>query len=199
MSEHISGEVQYVKKNDYGFWSVKVDDVWYGAGKANPGVSEGDEVEFSAYENDKGYMQVKGKIKGGSGPSKASGGGSGGGGKFKGKSGGGGGNKPAVDWDAKDARISYQGAHKIAVTEVQLLLTNGAIKLPTKQTDIMGAIQALVDETAQRIFALSYAAKQPSPILAKAAKAKAEAKDAHPDTDEGTEDDDDAGWSDDEE
>lgn len=156
-TETIEGQVGVARKNDYGFWSIKLEDnkTWYGAGKWPPGVEKGDKVSFQAYENDKGFMTIKGKIKKtGSAPAKAAGG----------KAGG-------PDWDAKDSRISYQGAHKIAVFQVDLLLKNGAIKLPAKQPDIMAAVNALVEETATRIFELSYAAKTPT------AKPKAKAVD----------------------
>lgn len=153
-TETVEGQVGVAKKNDYGFWSVKLEGnkTWYGAGKFNPGVDKGDMVKFEAYENDKGFMTIKGKVKKTGEAKKASGGSS--------QSGG-------TDWDAKDARISYQGAHKIAVFEVQAYLTAGAIKLPAKQPDILAAVQALIEETAQRIFKLTFAATTPPKVAAK--------------------------------
>jgi hypothetical protein len=145
----IEGQVAVAKKNDFGFWSVKIegDKNWYGAGKFSPGVEKGDMVSFQAYENDKGYQTIKGKVKKTGTAQKTAGGGKAGG----------------TDWDAKDARISYQGARKIAVTEVQAYLAAGALKLPAKQPDILAAVQALIDETAIRIHELSYASTPTKP------------------------------------
>lgn len=63
MSEQASGVVQFVKQNDYGFFSFKMNDEWYGTGsKRDPGVAKGDRVEFEYYLKDDRWATVKGKI-----------------------------------------------------------------------------------------------------------------------------------------
>ena len=57
----ISGAVQKIGKNErYGLFSIQVDGSWYGCGKINPEtrLAVGDDVTFSASQNDKGYWNV---------------------------------------------------------------------------------------------------------------------------------------------
>lgn len=51
----IAGVVEKVYKKDNGIYSIKLDNVWYGCYKSNPGDIEGKHVTFNAEEKN-GYM-----------------------------------------------------------------------------------------------------------------------------------------------
>lgn len=150
----VSGILEGSNRNKFGFYGLLVDGKWHGAGKKDPGVSKGDFVEFEAYDNAKGYSTIKGEVTKKAAP------------KSNGATRPAGGredywtNKAAVD-AAKDPRIAYQGARKIAVTEADFYIRSGAVKLPAKPADVLAALQALVDDTAERIMYLSYIAVEP--------------------------------------
>ena len=125
-------------KNSY---SVKLDgnDVYYRNNNKNPGDIEGKTVEFEAGDvNDAGnaaYINGKITIVDTSGPSKPAG--SSGGGSWGSK------NEPA---------IHYQNAAGRAIPMVDLLIRNGAIKLPAKTAAIAEVIEAAVDHYTAQFF-----------------------------------------------
>lgn len=162
MSDKIKGEVEATKKNDYGFWGIKVNGEWYGAGKSNPRVSEGDSVSFFAFENDKGYQTIKGKVTklsdGGGKPSTS-----------KPKPAGGGNNredywtnKAVIDAQVQP-RITYQGAYKIAgqVAEAAVRLGFFPLIAKAKEKEQFDLFLKLVEEIAERIFNKTYLAVAP--------------------------------------
>lgn len=55
-------------------------------------------------------------------------------------------------FDSRNASIVYQSSRKDALAMVEMLLENGAVKLPAQQSKIAGVIEALVD----RFTALYY-------------------------------------------
>lgn len=58
MSSVIEGNVEFVKKNDHGYYAVKMDDgQWYGCGKEQPEFNKGDAVRFEVVTNGR-YLNV---------------------------------------------------------------------------------------------------------------------------------------------
>lgn len=65
MSETIQGVVQGVSPKEWSgktFYSLKIDNVFYGCGMKKPKVAAGNTVSFQAEKNDKGYWSVQGDI-----------------------------------------------------------------------------------------------------------------------------------------
>lgn len=79
---------------------------------------------------------------------------------------------PAVDWDAKDARISYQGALERAIRFTDLALKYLALPLPKADNKKLEVLQAFVDEQALKYHTDSYAATTPAKKAAKVLQAK---------------------------
>ena len=58
MSSVIEGNVEFVKKNDHGYYAVKMSDgQWYGCGKDEPEFNKGDAVRFEVVTNGR-YLNV---------------------------------------------------------------------------------------------------------------------------------------------
>lgn len=146
MAEKVSGELRVIKRNDFGFYSVKIGDTWYGTGskKEPAGVAVGDTVE-GEFELEKG--KYKNVTKAGltkaakQAPAGASSESSSGDKMSKG------------EWAAKDQRIQYQHAQKVAAT----LIANPAILAAAgldkaKPADKMGIIEGLFDKYTASVF-----------------------------------------------
>lgn len=55
-----TGKIEYVKKNEqYGYFSMKIGDTWYGCGKEDVTGLQGQMVSFEAGTNAKGYATAK--------------------------------------------------------------------------------------------------------------------------------------------
>lgn len=73
-------------------------------------------------------------------------------GRGTGRAGAGADKKPAVDWDRKDNLIRLQSSQNTAIALVGMLLNNGALKLPAKQSAKYDAAVAAVEKEAARLF-----------------------------------------------
>ena len=99
----MNGKIEAVSTKEYKgktYYSMKVNDTWYGAGLKSPG-AKGDFVEFDAEQNDKGYWNA-GNIKKAAGAS------------VQNPSSGGNAASAQTDWAAKDRSISWQAARNSA-------------------------------------------------------------------------------------
>lgn len=144
MAEKVSGELKVIKRNDFGFYSVKIGDTWYGTGSKNEpaGVAKGDIVE-GEFELEKGKYKTitkAGLKKAAQAPAGASGGGD----SDKMSKG---------EWAAKDQRIQYQHAQKVAAA----LIANPAILAAAgldkaKPADKVGIIEGLFDKYTASVF-----------------------------------------------
>lgn len=131
----ITGVLQKAYKKKGGFFSICVDDNWYGTEREDYTELEGQTVTFESYKNKRGYLDVKGKVK-------AAGGGGSGGGAASG---------PRNN-DARQSSIVMQSSFKTATELVGHLLANDCIVLPAKKADRYDAMLAIVDETALGIY-----------------------------------------------
>ncbi len=143
MADKVSGVIKVVKKNDFGFYSVKIDDTWYGTGqKKDPGVAAGDVVE-GEYELEKGKYKTITK----SGLTKAT--------KAAptgAAAGAGGGDRMSKgEWAQKDQRIQYQHAQKVAVTILALPAVQELIN-KAKPADKVGVLESLFDKYTASVF-----------------------------------------------
>jgi hypothetical protein len=149
MAEKVKGELKVIKKNDFGFWSVKIDDTWYGLGtkKELVGLERGDYVE-GEFELEKGKYKTITKA----GLSKAQG--------TDVKTGTATASSTSDDkmskgeWAQKDQRIQYQHAQKVAAT----LIANPAILAAAgvdkaKPAEKLGIIEAIFDRYTASVFA----------------------------------------------
>ncbi len=139
MAEKVSGELKVVKKNDFGFYSVKIGDTWYGTGSKNEpaGVAKGDIVE-GEFELEKGKYKTitkAGLKKAAQAPAGASGGTGGG-----------------TNWAAKDDSIRYQSSRKDALAFLALPGVLDAVVAKAKPADKVGIIEALVDKYTASFF-----------------------------------------------
>ncbi len=147
MAKKVKGQVRVIKRNDYGFYSVKIDDTWYGTGskKELSGISTGDVVE-GEYELEKGKYKTitaagltKSTSKAPAGA--ASGGTSGSAGMSK------------AEWAAKDDAIRYQSSRKDALAFYAIpgaLSASGFDK--AKPADKMAVLEALIDKKTAEYF-----------------------------------------------
>lgn len=160
----IKGQLQQSEINKYGFPRIKVSGSWYGADKkaGSISVSDGDIVEFEAYKNDRGYDTFKlpslkklateaAVAASKATPAKQ--------------------NVKDAYWEdkeardvAKEPRLAYFGAAKLALQFVDLALRNAAIDAfaKAKPTAKLEVLQALVFEQTQRLIAESYAQEAPT-------------------------------------
>ncbi len=137
----VNGVLKVVKKNDYGFYSVKIDDTWYGTGsKKEPSVVTGDTVEGEFFLEKEKYKTItkdglkKVSASSGAAPAAATTGG-------------------GTDWAAKDASIRYQSARKDALTLAGIPGVLSAVGLDkAKPADKMGIIEAFVDKKTAEYF-----------------------------------------------
>ena len=145
MSERASGVVQFVRQNDYGFYSIKVDDEWYGTGsKKDPGCEKGDKVKFSYYMKDDKWATIKGKVtKTGKGKVTSSG---------SSKSSSNGSNSLSKEeWAEKDARAARGYSLVRAIEFLTLAQTAGTLTFiskakPAEQYDLL--LKAVLDAAA---------------------------------------------------
>ncbi len=147
MAEKVKGELKVIKKNDFGFWSVKIDDTWYGLGtkKELVGLDRGDYVE-GEYELEKGkYKTITKaglvKAKGtepttgtSTGGAPATGGGS------------------TMSWAAKDDSIRYQSSRKDALAFLGLPGVLEGIAGKAKPALKLGVIEATLDRYTAAFF-----------------------------------------------
>jgi hypothetical protein len=143
MAEKVKGEVKVVRTNDHGFYSVKIDDTWYGTGKKEPpGVEKGDFVE-GEYALEKGKYKTITKagltkvVKAQAPAGASTGGGSSGG----------------TNWAAKDDSIRYQSSRKDALAFYAIpgaLSASGFDK--AKPADKMSVLEALIDKKTAEYF-----------------------------------------------
>jgi hypothetical protein len=152
MSNTVKGAVQTVFQNKWKFYSIKVNEVFYGTGsKEDPGVAKGDVVEFTAEAVQKGdmtyYNVAKGTLKTVAAKSSGSGSGSGSGG-------GGSSGMSKEDWDLKDQKIQWQAARNSAIALANVLSTVGAFPFTDKTTPAkkQEAVSAFVDQYTQQFF-----------------------------------------------
>ena len=141
MADKVSGVIKVVKKNDFGFYSVKIDDTWYGTGqKKDPGVVAGDNVE-GEFELEKGKYKTitkAGLVKASAkvAPVGATGSGSTGG----------------TNWAAKDDSIRYQSSRKDALALLGLPGVLDSIVGKAKPAERQGLVEALVDKYTASFF-----------------------------------------------
>jgi len=135
----IEGVVDKVFKNSAGFFNVKLrDGGWYGFGKYKPKCNEGDKIGFNWTASPNGQfmnadtksLEIKSSevVAAPSVKSSAS---------------------PTTDWDSKDKRIQWMSSRNAAIEFMKIALEQGAVKIPTKQSDKLAALEAaLYDYTA---------------------------------------------------
>lgn len=133
MAEKVSGELKVIKRNDHGFYSVKIGDTWYGTGKkeAPAGVAQGDVVE-GEYELEKGKYKTitKSGLKKTAAPTGAAGSA----------------GTTSSSWQAKDDSIRYQSSRKDALAFLGLPGVLESIVGKAKPADKVGLVEALVDK-----------------------------------------------------
>lgn len=130
----VQGTLAKAYKNKGGFWSISVNETWYGTGKTDHSNLEGQEVEFEASKNKRGYFDVDGKIVVVSTPEPAAKG-----------------TTPRSS-GSKESSIVLQSSYKTAGEVVAAAIAAGAVPLPTKKADQLDAILGYVDEAAYHIF-----------------------------------------------
>ena len=143
MAEKVKGELKVLKKNDHGFWSVKIDDTWYGLGTKQEvsGIERGDIVE-GEFELEKGKYKTitkSGLTKAAKAPAGATGSGSAG-------------PTTSSSWQAKDDSIRYQSSRKDALTLLGLPGVLDSIVGKAKPADRQGLVEALVDKYTSQYF-----------------------------------------------
>lgn len=114
-------------------------------GNRYPGIVEkGNVVEFEATENEDGKSaKVVGAVTSGKAPTSAA----------ARTVAAGSGNSGGVDWDKKDRSIQYQSSRKDALELVSILVTSGALKLPTDKAKQVSVIEAVVDRYTAAFYA----------------------------------------------
>ncbi len=147
----VNGVVKVIKKNDYGFYSVKIDDTWYGTGskKELSGISTGDVVE-GEFELEKGKYKTitaAGLTKAAKAPSGA------GQAPAGASSGSGDSDKMSkAEWAMKDQRIQYQHAQNVAVALLSLPAVAELVN-KAKPADKIGVLEGLFDKYTATAFA----------------------------------------------
>jgi hypothetical protein len=201
----ITGTIQTTKTNDYGFTAYKINGVWYGAdAQGPPRASEGETVSFEDFQktgkDGRTWPSLKlatfkkvaatvgntGATSAVASPGKAA---------YVGATS----NRDSYWTDkaaldaAKDPRISLQGAYKVAVEFLPVVLAQGALPSfdKAKATAKLEILRSFLDEEALRIHTASYAATVP----AKAAPAAQPAAEREPGSDDEKELDNPEVWS----
>ena len=141
MADKVSGELKVIKKNDHGFYSVKIGDTWYGTGKkeAPAGVAQGDMVEGEFILEKEKYKNITK-----AGLTKAA--------KVAPAGATGAGEKTTSSWAAKDDSIRYQSSRKDALTLLGLPGVLDSIVGKAKPADRQGLVEALVDKYTASYF-----------------------------------------------
>lgn len=110
-------------------YSFKINEDWFNCGFDNPNISKGDSIEFSFTEDKFGKnVDVKSIQKSTSAPVATS----------SGKA-----RAVPVSGD-RQVSIVYQSQHRDAIEAVNFMITNGLVKLPTKQADKYDTYMELV-------------------------------------------------------
>lgn len=154
----IKGKVEVVRQNDQGYWSLKVGETWYSAGKSEPKVTKGDLVQFEAEQNDRGYWNANTKTlkkatreapsgvsEGTTAPAKA-GGYSGGGNGY---------NSPerlAAD-EKRQHSIEFQAARNSAIEFVGKLLSAGIVALGGNKAEQTGIVELYLAKYTNQFYA----------------------------------------------
>lgn len=148
MSNFVTGEVQFISKSPKGYFSAKVNDVWYGVGMGAPKFDKGNEVSFTFTQ--KGDFKIidmpSVEISSANAAPKTSTGG-----------------KSQSDRDkywtdkAESDKIQqrireYHAARSTAVECVTALVNAGAIKLPATENKKYDALMSVVDELTTRFY-----------------------------------------------
>lgn len=140
MAEKIKGELKVVKKNDFGFYSVKIGDTWYGTGsKKEPLVAVGDYVE-GEFELEKGKYKTITKA----GLTKAQG--------TSAATGAATGTSNDAKWAAKDDSIRYQSSRKDALAFLALPGVLEGVVGKAKPADKLGIVEATLDRYTAAFF-----------------------------------------------
>ena len=144
MAEKVKGELKVLKKNDHGFWSVKIDDTWYGLGTKQEatGIERGDIVE-GEYELEKGKYKTITKA----GLTKAAKSSAPAGAASSGDSD----KMSKAEWASKDQKIQYQHAQKVAVTLLALPAVQELVS-KAKPADKIGVLESLFDKYTAKVF-----------------------------------------------
>lgn len=153
MSQKVTGQVFKVyekafppKKGKPGttWYSIKLegDSLYYRCKAHNPGDIAGKQVEFTADGFDDTNAEIDVSTLKVITP-KAAAGGSGNSAVQSG---------PALSGGARDSSIQYQSSRKDAIAMVDVLLKNGAVKLPAKEASREEAVSALVDSYTELYF-----------------------------------------------
>lgn len=170
----VKGRVEFVKKNDYGFYSIKIGEKWYSASKKNPGVSKGDLVSGSYFIKDEKWATLKGDLEvledspGGDDSddeaptAKKS--------AYKKPAYSGGSNrdeywtKKAETDAAKEPRIAYFAALERAILAAGVALENGAFNLEkAKPADRLKVIEAYIEHLVGKYTEAANNAGKPAP------------------------------------
>lgn len=136
------GKVEFVKKNDSGYYSLLVDETWYGAGKSAPQCKKDDVISFiytmnGKYSNiDPASIKVEeSTVSQGKSVASAAGG-----------------NKNDY-WEnrfafdvEKEKAYRFRAHRATAVNVAELMIEQGIVSLPTKKADQYDAVLALIDE-----------------------------------------------------
>jgi hypothetical protein len=179
------GTVTKIGKSQYSFYIQLDGDSHYFNTKFDPKCGVGDVVGITFDKKGEQRSQIKDVkiLEDKGGPKGMQGGGGSGGGK-------GGGGYTAEP--GRQDSIVYQSSRKDALVLVDILVSNGAIKLP--KTNVDGrrtVIEALVDETTVAYFA---AASNPKAAMKAEEEVKADADDDWDDSDDEKSDDFDDEW-----
>ncbi len=142
MADKIKGELKVLKANDHGFYSVKIDNTWYGLGtkKQPDGIAVGDIVE-GEFELEKGKYKTITKA----GLTKAA--------KAAPTGAAGSAGTTSSSWQAKDDSIRYQSSRKDALAFYSIpgaLSATGFDK--AKPAEKIGVLEALIDKKTAEYF-----------------------------------------------
>ena len=192
-ANNYSGVVADVKKNDAGYFSLKMTDgEWFGCGKVKPPVSTGDEVSFDYSKNGKynnaDVDTIEVISEGNNVPAPKA--------KWSGKKSGGDADKSAY-WDAKEARditvqkeIRYQASRNSALTALDIAIKHNLVTIPdakkgTSQMEVfLTYVNKLTNKFMAETEALHTPPEAPKPVAKPVKATKAVVKEPEDDEDE---------------
>ncbi len=144
----MQGKVAFVNERNWqgkNLYSFKLadDEALYVCGTSKPQISKGDFVTFEANPNPKGQMVVnlasleakKVEVVSAGSAGKAAWGG-----------------KSGYNDDKRQRTIEWQAARNSAIAAAQVVLSNGALKLPAKESAKYEAVMALIGELTKQFF-----------------------------------------------
>jgi len=169
-ASNFTGTVEFVKKNDQGYWSIKTaDGQWFGCGKMKPACEEGDEVAFDFSQNGKynnADLDTLEVISSGNAvakkPSKPAWSGK--------KSASSEGSSKEGYWEKKEERdvqvqkeIRFQAARNAAIEALSVALANGVLTIPPgkKEGDQFKVLLTYVDKVTDRFLKATEAVNTP--------------------------------------